>query len=157
MTALLLNWNGSDLVVPTDAQADMAVAPNFERFSGIENSPPVDHPGTASPTDTTGTGYQIMQDHTPRPGQLDQPIGQVYTPGPLASVVGVTGGQPYPVSPRVYKAPGAYTGVIAPSVQWRIGVGQSTAAGAQQTVMLSEITQNPPVPGDLTAIIAGLG
>jgi hypothetical protein len=159
---LLTNWSGADLVVPENPPVDLAVAPNFERFSGIENSPPLDHPATSTPTDTTGTGAAFGYGWTdpgryPRPGQIDEPLGQVYTPGALSGVVGVVGGQPLPTSPRITRPAGSYTGVIAPSVQWRLGVGQSTAAGAQQTVALSEITNNPPQPGDLTSIIAGLG
>lgn len=160
MTAILLNWAGKDLVVPGNPPIDLAVAPNFERFSGVENSPVLDHPATSRPDDTTGTGAAYgwgEMGRYPRPGQIDQPIGQVYTAGPLAGTVGTVGGQPLPTSPRITRPAGNYTGVIAPTVQWRLGVGQNPAAGAQQTVALSEITSNPPVPGDLTSIIAGLG
>jgi hypothetical protein len=150
---LLLNWSGADLVVPENPPADLAVAPNFERFSGIENSPVLDHPATSQP-DAVGMD-RVAYGSSPRPGQMNQPEGQVYTPGPIASVVGTVGGQPLPVSPRITRPPGAYTGVIAPTVQWRLGVGQSSAAGSEQTVTLSEITNNPPVPGDLASIIAG--
>jgi hypothetical protein len=157
---LLTNWTAADLVVPGSPPVDLAVASDFERFSGIENSPVVDHPATSRPDDTAASGanfgFEKLGDY-PRPGQIDQPEGQVYTPGPLASVVGVLGGQPLPTSPRITRPAGAYTGVIAPSVQWRLGVGQNPSAGAQQTVALSEITSNPPQPGDLTSIIAGLG
>lgn len=157
---LLLNWTGQDLVVPENPPADLAVAPNFERFSGIENSPPVDHPASAAADSGVGDGaaYGFGElGHSPRPGGLNQPEGQVYTQGPLASTVGTVGGQPLPTSPRITRPPGAFTGVIAPTVQWRLGVGQSTAAGAEQTVALSEISSNPPVPGDLASIIAGQG
>jgi len=35
-------------------------------------------------------------------------------------------------------------------------LGGQNNQGAAQTVVLSEITNAPPVPGDLTSIIAGL-
>jgi len=72
-------------------------------------------------------------------------------------VVGTVGAQPLTVSDRIHRTAGGITRVNTPQIQWRLGVGQNTSAGAQQTVQLSEITSNPPQPGDLTSIIAGLG
>jgi hypothetical protein len=160
VSAILLNWSGKDLVVPGNPPADLAVAENYERFSGVEGSPPLVQPATSDPNDGPDAGSSYGWNKvggSPRPGQSDQPLGQVYTPGPLQGLVGVVGGQPLPVSPRISRPAGGYTGVIAPSIQHRLGVGQNTSAGAQQTVALSEISSNPPVPGDLTSIIAGLG
>jgi hypothetical protein len=155
VSAYLWTSDVTDLMVPTTPQPDQAVAPNFERFDGLEGSPPLDHPaavddGSGRPGANYGT--------TPRPGQRDQPVGQVYTPGPLAGVVGVVGGQPLPVRSWSSSEDSAltrgYTPSKAPSVQWRLGVGQDNQ-GVAQTVILSEITSNPPVPGDLTSILAG--
>jgi hypothetical protein len=66
------------------------------------------------------------------------------------------------VSNRIYKAPGDYTkGKFALVNQFRLGktkgLGGQNNQGAAQTVALSEITNNPPTPGDLSAIIAGWG
>jgi hypothetical protein len=151
MASVLLVPAGQ-IVNPNNPQLTLAVAPDFERFDGLDI--PADHPaavsdGSGRPGDNYGP--------TPRPGGLDQQTGQVYTPGPLRGVVGTVGGQPLPVSDRVHRPAGSITRVQTPQMQWRLGVGQNTSAGAQQTVQLSEITSNPPQPGDLTSIIAGLG
>jgi hypothetical protein len=136
-------------------QADQAVAPNFERFDGLEL--PLDHPAAVEDgSGRSASGYGA----TPRPGQHDQPLGQVYTAGPLRGLVGVLGGQPLPVraweSADDSAATRGYTPSRTPSVQFRMGVGQDNQ-GVAQTVALSEITANPPIPGDLTSILAGLG
>lgn len=146
---MLLNWSGQ-LIVPGTPQADQAVAANFERFDGL-SQPPLENPAYGvNAYGDAGTGCN------PRTGQLGQPAGQVYTPGPISGVVGVVGGQPLPVAACINRAPGLgdYTKVISPGVQHRFGVGQAYQ-GAAQTVALSEITGNPPQPGDLTSIIAG--
>ena len=130
---------------------DLAVAPNFERFDGIDE-PPLDHPAGQQDGQRVGIDYG----HGPRPGQKNQPTGQVYTPGPLSGVVGVLGGQPLPVGDRIHRPDGVVTLVHTPSIQFRLGVGQAYQ-GIEQTVALSEITNNPPQPGDLSAIIAGQG
>jgi hypothetical protein len=130
-------------LVPTASSPDMAVAPNFERFDGL------------TPLDNAPENPEFYVGG-PRPG-VAAPTPIVYTRGPIAGLVNTLGGQPLPVSPRVYKNPGDYThsrGVG--TLQFRLGVGQNYG-GIQQTVALSEISQNPPQPGDLTSIIAGLG
>ena len=157
-SAILAN-NPGIVVSPAVPQADYAVAANFERFDGL-GQPPLVHPATSEAIDTAGGGAQYGLDQLgqyPRPGAVDQPIGQVYTPGPLQGVVGTVGGQPLPVSPRIYKSAGDYSHSRWPTIQHRLGVGQHgpSALGAAQTVFQSEITSNPPVPGDLASIIAG--
>ena len=164
MTAYLFTGAVTQLIVPGTPPADMAVAPNFERFDGLE---PLDHPAAEDP-DSSGAGGAgsaygwDVAGHSPRPGQADQPMNQVYTPGPLAGVVGVLGGQPLPnahwrADTAIQRA-SAPTLVRAPSVQWRLGVGQRgpSELGVAQTVTQSEITNNPPQPGDLTSILAGI-
>lgn len=133
-------------------QLDQAVGADFERFDGLGR---LDHPPAEA-----GAGphlYEVESDY-PRPGQLNQPTGQVYTPGPVSGVVGTFDGQPLPTSDRIHREPGGYTPSKTPSVQMRLGVGQygPSSLGADQTTFLSEISNNPPVPGDLTSIIAGL-
>jgi hypothetical protein len=162
--ALFLNRGQPGAVVPVpaaDPTEDLRLAPNFERFDGLEV--PADHPGTADPNfgkRTGGAAYGWDKGaNSPRPGQSDQPDGQVYTPGPLRGLVGVIGGQPLPVRNWKYRAQGKATPAKAPSVQFRQGVGQRgpSGLGAAQTTALGGITNNPPEPGDLSAIIAGLG
>lgn len=160
--AVLLGPGLAGMIVnPNVPQTDNAVAANYERFDGLA---PTDNPAAEDPDSggTGGGGAEYGWDiagHSPRPGQSDQPIGQVYTPGPLSTTVGTLGGQPLPVSSRIFKDEGAYTKSRTPSIQQRIGVGQHgpSELGVAQTVALSEITSNPPQPGDLASILAGLG
>lgn len=161
--ALLLNQGNPGAVVPVPQEnpyPDLAVAPNFERFDGL-GQPELVAPATSSDEDTSGQGAVYgfdQQGHYPRPGAVDQPTGQVYTPGALVGVVGTIGGQPLPVHDWKYN-PGKTTHTTAPGVQFRLGVGQHgpSELGAAQTVALGGITNNPPEPGDLSAIIAGVG
>lgn len=160
----LLNANPGMIVSPEVPQVDNAVAPNFERFDGL--TLPTDNPATADPmAGGIGTGaefgYNVVGAY-PRPGAVNTPVPeQVYTPGPLKGTVGVVGGQPRPTagSGQYREVAGSTVGGYTPgktnSIQQRLGVGQNNQ-GAAQTVQLSEITSNPPQPGDLSAIIAGL-
>jgi hypothetical protein len=140
------------IVSPDVPQTDYAVGPNFERFDGL-GQPLLENPAGRDRTDYYPAG--------PRPGQ-SAGTPDVYTQGPISSPTGTLGGQPLPVSPRIKRSvvsgPGTVTLVNSPSVQFRTGVGQHgpSSLGAANTVALSEITSSPPVPGDLTSIIAGL-
>lgn len=154
--ALLLNGGnpGAVVAVPaTSPQPDLAIAANFERFDGL-GQPPLDAPAGVVDGNRLGESYG----ESPRPGQHNQEEGQTYTPGPLQGVTGTIGGQPLPVRDWKY-ATGAYTGAVAPGIQFRQGVGQRgpSELGAAQTTALGGITNNPPEPGDLSAIIAGVG
>lgn len=133
---------------------DLFIAPNFERFDGL-GQPPLENPATQSESTRLGSVYG---GGGPRPGQLDQPDGQVYTAGALVGVVGTIGATPLPVEDWKYRS-GGYTGAVAPSIQFRLGVGQHgpSELGAAQTTALAQLTDNPPEPGSLDAIIAGLG
>lgn len=126
----------------------------------------LDHPAALDPLagGSGGGGAAYGWGHlggSPRPGGSDQPLGQVYTEGPLQGVVGTLGGQPLAVvvGDRIHRPTGDYTHSKWPTIQGRLGVGQygPSELGVAQTVALSEITNAPPVPGDLTAILAGLG
>lgn len=168
--ALLLNGGNPAAVptVPTEmVLPDLKIAPNFERFDGLDV--PADHPGTIDPqSGGTGLGNDYGWDTGwntpglyPRPGQLDMPPqDQVYTEGPLRGLVNTIGGQPLPVRDWKYQGDGrdAFTAARAPSVQFRQGQGQRgpSELGAAQTTVLGGITNNPPEPGDLSAIIAGI-
>lgn len=146
MTAgYLLQWTGP-LTVPGEPPADLAVAPNFERFDGL-SQPPLENPAGSPP----------LQGSPNRPGFLPTP--DEYTPGPLSGVVGVTGGQPLPVGNCIHRPPGDYTGAVAPSIQFRQGIGQRgpSELGTAQTATLSELTRIPPVPDDLLSILGAYG
>jgi hypothetical protein len=158
---VLLNLNPGMIVNPENPQLDLAVGPNFERFDGL--TIPTDHPATSDPEagpDGGGSPYGWNElGGSPRPGAGNTPdTQQVYTPGPIRGTVGTVDGQPLSaarVSNRIHRPPGAYTPSKTHSIQFRLGQGQNNQ-GAAQTVALSEITNNPPQPGDLTSIIAGL-
>lgn len=150
-TVIVASNPGAIMGLP-NRQTDNAVGPDFERFDGL-SEPPLQN--TPTPRDG-GIRFWDPGDG-PRPGQSDT-TEQVYTPGPISGVVGVFDGQPLPVGDRIHRTPGAYTPSQTPTIQNRLGQGQRgpSALGADQTVFLSEITDNPPVAGDLTSIIAGL-
>jgi hypothetical protein len=153
MGALLLGIGPGfgGFVVPTDAQADIAVGPNFERFDGLDvpdTNPAAVTDGSPRPGDNYGD--------TPRPGGTDQQEGQVYTQGALKGLTNTLGGQPLPVNDWKFRGRRTYTPGKTNSIQHRLGDGQNNG-GAAQTVTLSQITGNPPIPGDLSGIIAGQG
>ncbi len=145
MSAAVLLPVGTDFVIPQNPPVDLAVAPNFERFDGLNQ---LDNPA----------GRQQTQYYTggPKPGATD-PTPDTYTPGPVSGVTGVVGGQPLPVADCIHRPQGVAQLVNSPSMQFRLGVGQHgpSSLGAEQTVALSEITNAPPVPGDISSIIAG--
>lgn len=157
MTAgYLLQWAGP-LMVPGSAPADIAVADNFERFNGLE---PLANP--ASGPSPGGADYGWDQPGgSPRPGQSNTPLAdQVYTSSPVHGLANTLGGQPLPVADPLHRPPGSYTGVTNNvGLPHRLGSGGRgpSELGAAQTVQLSEITSNPPEPGDLLSIIGGWG
>ena len=162
MPALLVP--AGQLISPLVPQGMLAVGPNFERFDGLDI--PDTNPATADPTSGgTGMGADYgmnVAGHYPRPGNMNTPVTeQVYTPGPLRGTVGTVDGQPLGLvtGDRIHRPGGAYSQSRTHSIQFRQGVPQASnisGIGAQQTVTLSEITSNPPQPGDITSIIAGL-
>jgi len=133
-------------VVPRTPPVELNHAYNFQEFDGLE-TPLGNAPGEVS----FGTNYGS----TPRPGAINTPLSeQTYTRGPLRGTVGTLGGQPLPVANPLYRLGRGYTPSTTPTIQFRIGAGQNYQ-GVAQTVALSEVTNNPPVPGDLSGIIAG--
>lgn len=137
-------------VVPQTPPAELAHATYFEEFDGLM---PLDNaPGEM------GLGYS-EGGQSPRPGQQNTPLTALaYTRGAIPGITGKLGGQPLPVADPFYRVGRGYT----PSSDWagnfqrtHYGVGQNYQ-GVAQTVQLSEITGNPPIPGDLTGILAGL-
>ncbi len=131
----LNNW-----IVPANPPKERAVAPNFEQFDGLD---PLHQPTGKDPGSRPGGGQ------TPK-------ASQTYTPGPLTSTTGTVGGQPLPTGDLLHRPPGSSTPAYPINMQFRSGVGQNYQ-GVAQTVALGGITNNPPVPGDLSMIIAGVG
>ena len=154
---------GAVLLVPGMAgfiegpQTELAVSPNFESFDGLGIFP------DTGPESSVYYGDPVAQREGPSDRGTPTPLTeQVYTPSPNSGLVNTLGGQPYPASAGVNrggKGPGYYTPTVAQSQQFRLGIGQHgpSELGVAQTVKLSEITSNPPEPGDLTSILAGLG
>lgn len=144
---LLVPGQAGMIVNPDLPQPELAVAANFERFDGL-SQPQLQNPA----------GQPNVRGSDNRPGQ-SVVTPDVYTPGPISGVVGVTGGQPLPVADCIHRGAGDYTKSRTPSIQFMLGVGQHgpSELGVAQTVALSQITGNPPVPGDLTSILAGWG
>ena len=136
-------------VVPEEPPAELAHATYFETFDGLE---PLDNRPGATPF---GASYTL----TPRPGAVNTPVAQqVYTRGPVPGITGRLGGQPLPVANWYYRVGRGFTHSFnLPGIFQRThyGVGQAYQ-GPAQTTQLSQITNNPPVPGDLSGIIAGL-
>jgi hypothetical protein len=132
--------------VPTTPPREEAHAWNFQEFDGL----------TIPDTNGRDQGrFGTEYPASPVPGRANTPVSeQTYTPGPIRGVAGVLGGQPLPVANPVYRVGRGYTPSRTPTIQFRLGAGQNYQ-GAAQTVALSEITNNPPVAGDLSAIIAG--
>jgi hypothetical protein len=141
---------------------ELAVGANYEQFDGLTVPPTVGSKASTYYGDPVQSREGPSNRGTPTP--LDE---QTYTPSPNNGLVNTLGGQPWPASAGVYRAaapcagkgPGYYTPTVAQSQQFRLGVGQHgpSELGVAQTVKLSEITSNPPEPGDLTSILAGLG
>lgn len=135
--------------VPSHAPVEFAHAANFEQFDGLDvpNHDNRTHPNQFG----AGQGWRSPRDFG------NTPIAeQTYTPGPLRGIASVLGGQPLPVANWLYRVGRGYTASRTPSVQHRMGAGQAYQ-GVAQTAALSEITNTPPIPGDISSIIAGWG
>jgi hypothetical protein len=166
MSAYLGTGAVRDFVVPSEPTAyqSLAVAPNFEQFDGLDvpgTNPAGDAVFDGADGDILGAGWNYALNELgqyPRPGGAGTPVwAQTYTPGPLRGLVGTLGGQPLWVAgtgDRIKRPPGGYTqaGVRFVGGPKR---GRQAYQGIAQTVQLSEITANPPVPGDLASIISG--
>jgi len=143
---------GQHPIVPVQPPADMAVAANFERFTGT--NPALDN----APQNAAVEGSPN------RPGGFWKD-GTVYTRGRVGGLTNVLGagqaampegGQ---AGDLIYRAPGKATFVNAPTIQLRMGVGQHgpSSLGLAQTVALATITNNPPAGVDLLRILSGQG
>ncbi len=150
-------------------QLELGVGPNYEQFDGLSDN----DPNTINPAPPIGPEAGVYYDNPVQSRQgpsnrgTSTPLAeQVYTPGPIVFPVGTLGAQPWPARAGQYRGnvtggggPGGYTPAVAQGVQFRLGVGQRgpSELGVAQTVALSEITNSPPEPGDLTSILSGQG
>lgn len=133
-------------VVPSEPPPEVAHATYFEVFDGLE--PLVNN------DQANWVGGQVQ-----RPGAGGTPVAdQVFTRGAVPGITGRLGGQPLPVASWQYRVGRGYTdglNLAGNFQRMHYGVGQNYQ-GPAQTTQLSEITNNPPVPGDLSGIIAGI-
>lgn len=144
MSAYLGTEQVRTFIVPARPPADLAVAANYERFDGLE---PLDHPAGMVPFGSYGPA--------PRTPGITPPAEQTYTPGPQSALVNTLGGQPLPVAPWDDNHARGYT----PAPAKVIGgpkMGRQLNNGIAETVFFADLQSNPPVPGDLASIIAGL-
>lgn len=146
MTAYLGTGAVRTFIVPARPPADVAVAANFERFDGL--TPLDNRPGMVP--------FGLDYGETPRPGQTQTAIDeQTYTRGPNVGLVNTLGGQPLPRGQWSGRPPGGYT----PAPARIIGgpkMGRQRFNGAAETVFFADLQSNPPQPGDLASIIAGI-
>lgn len=143
--------------VPQTPPAELAHAAYFEAFDGLE--PLVNNDQSYIGGTAYGKHGPDGGSDSPIPGFSNTPVSQqVYTRGPVAGITGRLGGQPLPVANCIYRVGRGYTegaNWLGAFQRTHYGVGQNYQ-GPAQTTQLSEITNNPPVPGDLTGIIAGI-
>jgi hypothetical protein len=156
MAGALLNLT-RPLIVPREpgAPLDRTVAENFERFDGLGvlESPHVGEP-VAARGSTADYGWD-RPGGSPRPGRTNQPLGQVYSDGPLIGLTNTLGGQPLPVHDWRFRVQG-YTRANTPNLQHRLGDGQNFQ-GVAQTVQLADLINNPPAADPLDQILGVYG
>lgn len=135
--------------VPTRPPLEHDVAPNYERFDGLE--PLYDFEGEPSGFVPTALGDSYGP--SGRPGQLNTHGPRI---GGIPGKVGSVGASPWPVdNPNHPGYPRATVHATQLTTQYRLGPG-GAAPGLAQTIAMTEITNAPPQPGDLTSILAGL-
>ena len=133
--------------VPQSPPVEDAIGPFYERFDGFE---PWGF-DAASGYEPVSEGWNYGD--SPRPGQLNT---DATDPAGVYGKVGSVGASPYPVYNPMHKVIMETQHFDHPTTQFRLGPG-AQAPGLQNTLTSTEITQNPPQPGDLASIIAGLG
>ncbi|MDE1881975.1 MAG: hypothetical protein KGI89_15685 [Euryarchaeota archaeon] len=139
----------SSPVATTAPPLERAVAPYYERQDGLD--PLYDRDGQPASFVPTPLGDSYGPD--PRPGQRNT-RGPII--GGIPGKVGSIGATPIPVDyPTAPSMPRETIHVQTPTTQFNFGPG-GAAPGLAQTITMTEITANPPQPGDLTSILAGL-
>jgi hypothetical protein len=140
--------------VPQTPPLETRVAENYQRFDGLDSTP---YPGSNL------SGLETPYDVTPRPGQAGTP-GSLVDVGPgklgpnargIPGVVGSVGATPLPVADCLKKTNFETVAATQSNPNFRFGPG-GQYQGIAQTIAMSEISQNPPQPGDLASIYAGL-
>ena len=147
--------------VPIKPPLEKRVQTNYERFDGFDSTP---YPADLVSDDAANP----YGDRNPRPGQNgthgNTPYGDIGRLGPNArgipGVVGSVGAAPRPGADCLKKTSADFVSSLttAQATQsnpnYRFGPG-GQFQGIAQTAAMSEITNNPPQPGDLASIIAG--
>lgn len=121
---------------------------DYRRFDGLDSTP---YPGGEN------TGLEVPYASTPRPGQAGT-HGDAMGPNArgIPGVVGSVGAAPLPVGDCLRKVSFATVAATQSNPNFRGGPG-GAYQGIAQTLAMTEISQNPPQPGDLASIIAGGG
>jgi hypothetical protein len=132
--------------VPQSAPLESAVDTNYERFDGLTypqglDMVPVGEGDNYGPTARPGQ----LQTHGPSNGKPAKGI-----PG----VVGSVGASPLPVADCLHKVDFETVTASPSNPNFRFGPG-GAAPGLAQTVMMTEIIQNPPQPEGLSLIFTG--
>lgn len=134
--SLLLIVGGS---VPTQPGPENAVAPNYERYDGLESFPHV----PSTPLGDYPAG--------PAPGQRETRKGGV---GGIEGAVGTVGGMPLPVAEPMHRSQMGYTTASTFSTQANFGpVGMAPGFGGSS--MGTYAQNNPGAPAPITDIFAG--
>ena len=146
--------------VPASPPLEKRVQENYERFDGLDSTP---YPGTVIHDDA----INLYDENNPRPGQngtqgKDGDKGRLGpNPRGIPGLVGSVGAAPLPVADCLKKTSDDFKSALTTvaSVQsnpnFRFGPG-GAFQGIAQSIAMSEISSNPPEPGSLASIYAGL-
>lgn len=145
MSAYLFTSDVTQFIVPGKPRSELAVAPFFEQWDGLE---PLDNSPSEIPFGEYGPA--------PRTPGITPLKEQTYTPGPIAGLVNTLGGQPLPVIDQIHRP---FQGAYTPAGARTVGgpkMGRQAYGGQAETVFFADLQANPPQPGDIASIIAGL-
>lgn len=133
--------------VPVTPPLESRVQENYVRYDGLDSTP---YPGLeVSPLEDA---YPT----TPRPGASASDTKGKLGPNArgIPGVVGSVGATPLPVGDCLKKTVFETVAATQSNPNFRFGPG-GAYQGIAQTLAMSEITNNPPQPGDLASIFMG--
>lgn len=138
-------------IVPRDPPLQSAVAPNYERFDGLDEIGQVPGNGIIS------TPFGVSYGESPDPGRVNAPFTLGHG---IAGKVGSVGASPYPVATqngpnRTAETLRSSVSVSQLTTQFRMGPGGSGFQGIAQSVQMTEIQQGLPAPDPLASIYLG--
>jgi len=116
------------------------VAPDYERFDGLEPYAPDEGSNLDAPA------------HNFRPGALATHAGGV---GGIAGKVGSVGASPLPVADCVHRSEFLSVEASLLTTQFRFGPG-GAAPGIAATLAMTDLLVNPPAIDELSVIFAGI-